>query len=853
VSDAVVSDTLERLRLVLADRYAVERELGRGGMATVFLAQDLRHDRKVAIKVLRPDLSASLGADRFLREIKLAARLQHPNVLGLFDSGAADGLLFYVMPFVEGESLGQKLDREKQLAIPEAIQIVREAADGLGYAHSLGVVHRDIKPENILLSGGHVLVADFGIARAVDEAGGQKLTETGMAVGTPYYMSPEQAMGSGVDARSDIYSLGCVLYELLAGQPPFTGPTPMAVIARHSLEAVPSIQVVRQSIPDEVEAIIMTALAKVPADRFKTMQEFSGALQNADYSRITLRTAARPVPTREFRTQAIRPVEPVSWWRRPAMLATATAALLLATGLGYVAWHRRAAVGPQVTGSVAQLDPKRLAVLYFQNRGGSDSLGFVADGLTEALIHELSQVHDLQVISRNGVAPFKNHPVPPDSLARMLNVGTLVDGTIAQSGNRLRVTVSLVNAGTGTEIGSTTLDRPREDVFSLEDDLSQAVSVLLRKQLGQEVALQTLRAGTKSTAAWETVQRAQRSAKDGDALMANSDSAGAARMFATADSQLARAEALDRNWSAPPTLRGWLDYKQSRLAPSAPPAYQLERIQAGLGQAARALQLQPNDPDALELRGTLRYWRWLNNLVEPGDAKQLFADAENDFRASVAANPTQASAWTTLSHLLLNKPGATAEAKLAALRAYDADPYLTNVNVTLWRLFSTSFDLEDPVEAKHWCEEGQRRFPKDLRFVECQLWYFALKGVKPDIPKAWRLLSLYLELSPPELREFNRHKGQMYLAAALARAGLADSARAVALRARADPTLDPGREVAYFETIARLIMGDKDEAFRQFSAYLASNPQLRESFAKDDTWELRELHSDPRFAGLVGR
>jgi TolB-like protein len=854
VSDAVVSDTLERLRLVLADRYAVERELGRGGMATVFLAQDLRHDRKVAIKVLRPDLSASLGADRFLREIKLAARLQHPNILGLFDSGAADGLLFYVMPFVEGESLRQKLDREKQLGIKEAIQLIREAADGLGYAHSLGVIHRDIKPENILLSGGHVLVADFGIARAVDEAGGQKLTETGMAVGTPYYMSPEQAMGAPVDARSDIYSLGCVLYELLAGEPPFTGSTPMAIIARHSLEAVPSIQVVRQSIPDDIEAIIMASLAKVPADRFRSMQEFSEALRDADYSRVTQRTATRPVPTREFRTQGMPArAEPVPGWRRPATLVAAVAAVLIAGGLGYMAWHRRASAGPQVTGAVAQLDPRRLAVLYFQNRGGSDSLGFVADGLTEALIHELSQVQGLQVISRNGVAPFKNHPVPPDSLGRLLSVGTLVDGTIAQSGNRLRVTVSLVNAGTGTEIGSTTLDRAREDVFSLEDDLSKAVSVLLRKQLGQEVALQTLRAGTKSTAAWETVQRAQRSTKDGDALMASGDSAGAARGFAAADSQLARAEALDRNWSAPPTLRGWLEYKRSRLAPSAPPAYHLERIQAGLAQAARALQLDPKDPDALELRGTLRYWRWLNNLVEQRDANQLFADAENDLRASVAANPTQASAWTTLSHLLLNKPGATAEAKLAALRAYDADPYLTNVNVTLWRLFSTSFDLEDPVEARHWCEEGQRRFPKDFRFVECQLWSFALKGVKPDIPKAWQLLGQYLALSPPELRELNRHKGEMYLAAALARAGLADSARAVALRARADPTLDPGREVAYFETIARLIMGDKDEALRQFSAYLASNPQLRESFAKDDTWELRPLRGDPRFIALVGR
>ncbi len=853
MSDALVSDTLERLRLVLAEQYVVERELGRGGMATVFLAQDLRHDRKVAIKVLRPDLSASLGAERFLREIRLAAKLQHPNILGLFDSGAADGLLFYVMPFVDGESLRGKLDREKQLAIPEAIQIVREAADALGYAHSLGIIHRDIKPENILLSGGHVLVADFGIARAVDEAGGQKLTETGMAIGTPYYMSPEQAMGGGVDARSDVYSLGCVLYELLAGQPPFTGPTAMAIIARHSLEAVPSVQVVRQSIPDDLEAIVMTALAKVPADRFRSMPEFSDALRDADYSRITPRTVGRPVPTREFRTPGAGSNAAAPLWRRPVVLAVGGVLVLAAAALGYLGWHRRGTGGGAIATAGVELDPKRLAVLYFQNRSGSDSLSFLADGLTEALIHELSQVRDLQVISRNGVAPFKGRSVTPDSLARALRIGTLVDGTIARSGDRLRVTVSLVNTGTGAEIGSTTLDRPRQELFTLEDDVAQAVSVLLRKQLGQAVALQTLRAGTKSTEAWETVQRAQASAKDGDSLMAESDSAGATRMFATADSQLARAEALDRDWSAPPTLRGWLDYRQSRLAASAPAAYHVDRIQAGLGLAERALQLKPGDADALELRGTLRYWRWLNNLVEPKDAGQLFAGAEKDLRASVAANPAQASAWTSLSHLLLNKSAATAEAKLAALRAYEADPYLTNANVTVWRLFSTSFDLEDPVEAKHWCEEGQRRFPKDFRFSECQLWYYALKGVKPDIPKTWQLLDRYLELSPPGFRELNRHKGRMYVAAALARAGLADSARAVAVGARADATLDPGREVAYFETVARLIMGDTDEAFKQFSSYLASNPQLRESLGNDDTWELRALRGDPRFRSLVGR
>jgi len=235
-----VTDPLDPLRSALADRYAVERQVGEGGMATVYRAKDLKHERTVAIKVLRPELSVSLGGDRFLREIRVAANLQHPNILGLYDSGEAGGLLYYVMPFVEGESLRDRLNKEQQLPLPDALQITREAAEALQYAHEHGIVHRDIKPENILLLGGHALVADFGIARAV-QASGEKLTQTGMAVGTPHYMSPEQALGSEhVDARSDIYSLGCVLYELLIGQPPFTGPNSMAIMARHSMETVPA-------------------------------------------------------------------------------------------------------------------------------------------------------------------------------------------------------------------------------------------------------------------------------------------------------------------------------------------------------------------------------------------------------------------------------------------------------------------------------------------------------------------------------------------------------------------------------------------------------------------------------------
>jgi serine/threonine protein kinase len=268
------------LQAALAGRYAVERELGRGGMATVWLALNLRHDRQVAIKVLRPGLAEVLGAERFRREITIAAGLTHPHILPVHDSGIAGESMYYVMPFATGESLRDRLIREKQLPIGDALRIAREVADALSYAHSQGIVHRDIKPENILLEADHAVVSDFGIARAISAAGKERLTDTGIAVGTPAYMSPEQGTGAPeLDGRSDIYSLGCVLYEMLAGEPPFTGPSAQAVLARHTLDPPPPLRTVRKAVPPAIERVIMRALEKVAADRFQTARDFANALE----------------------------------------------------------------------------------------------------------------------------------------------------------------------------------------------------------------------------------------------------------------------------------------------------------------------------------------------------------------------------------------------------------------------------------------------------------------------------------------------------------------------------------------------------------------------------------------------
>ncbi len=433
----------------LRDRYQIERELGRGGMATVYLARDLKHDRLVALKVLRPELTASLGAERFLREIRLTAGLDHPHIVPMLDSGETAGLLWYTMPFVDGETLRRRLQRERQMPLEDALHIVGEVADALAYAHRRGLVHRDVKPENILLAGGHARLSDFGIAQAV-EAGGERLTETGLAVGTASYMSPEQALGQDVvDHRADVYALGCVLYEMLAGEPPYTGPTAQAIVAKAAAAPVPSLRPVRPDVPDAVDQAIRRALAKSPAGRFGTAGEFAAALRSV---------GRRDGPPRH------------KW------LAGVTAALLLA-GLIWGALGRHSHVEPTLG-----LLP-RLAVLPFRTVGDSSAPGF-ADGLTEELTQRLGSLGGLRVIASGSARRAAELGLSAREAGESLGAPYLLTGTVRQAGGsagevRLRVTPHLVRASDETEIWSQAFDTTLANAFDLQAAIGARVAQAL--------------------------------------------------------------------------------------------------------------------------------------------------------------------------------------------------------------------------------------------------------------------------------------------------------------------------------------------------------------------------------------
>lgn len=448
-------DLLTTLQAPLADRYRLERELGRGGMAIVFLADDLKHQRRVAIKVLRPELSASVGQDRFLQEITLAAGLQHPHILPLYDSGVVgsgpEALFFYVMPFVDGESLRARLERDGELPIDDAIEIASEVLGALGHAHTQGIIHRDIKPENILLSGGHALVADFGIARALSGEGRTRLTERGSVVGTPAYMSPEQAAGEReVDARSDLYSLACVFYEMLAGEPPFTGHSAQSIMARRLAETPPSIRTLRETVPVELEAAVSRALARHPADRFASAAEFRGAIRN------------------QYRTpSSVPPVAPRGrrWFLPAALLVVVVAAMV---------WRLAPKVPAQTGWRLALTD---LSVLTRDS-----STDYLRSGIPDYLVTALRRLPGLEVMPMSLVRRDSAITSPVD-LGKKLGASVVLTGNLARFGGRLAVNAELVQVAGGRLLWSGQFDYPDTAYAELIPTIVAVIADSLRLQL----------------------------------------------------------------------------------------------------------------------------------------------------------------------------------------------------------------------------------------------------------------------------------------------------------------------------------------------------------------------------------
>ena len=437
------SQLAPRLAAALAGRYRIERELGTGGMATVFLAHDLKHERDVAIKVLHPDLAAALGGERFLGEIKTTAKLQHPHILPLFDSGAADGVPWYAMPVVRGESLRDRLDREQMLPVAEAVRMAADVAGALDYAHRAGVVHRDIKPENILLQDGIALVADFGIGKALAGADASVVTQTGTSVGTPAYMSPEQAVGEAVDGRSDIYALGCVLYECLVGEPPFTGPTPQAVIAKRFVQTPADVHALREGVPRPVARALQVALQRTPLDRFENAAAFGAALTDT------------------------------------------------------------AALAPESTAAVPDAS---IAVLPFASLSDDRDNAYFGDGIAEDITSALARVPGLFVAGRQSAAVYKGRQVPLAAIGRELGVAHVLQGSVRRVGHRIRITTQLAAVADGYQLWSERYDRDLVDVFAVQDEIAGAIADRLALQFSKPPT-PAPRVTTAEVEAYELVSR----------------------------------------------------------------------------------------------------------------------------------------------------------------------------------------------------------------------------------------------------------------------------------------------------------------------------------------------------------
>jgi serine/threonine-protein kinase len=657
---AVVASVAREETLEPGDRlgpYEIVRELGRGGMAVVYLARDHKHHRSVALKVLLPEIAVALGHQRFLREIQIAANLAHPHILPLHDSGQAGGMLYYVMPYVEGESLRARLTREGPLALDDALGIAQQVLAALGYAHAHGVLHRDIKPENILLHGDQAVVADFGIARAVSEAGEDTLTQPGLIMGTPAYMSPEQTRADAqLDGRSDLYSLGCVLYEMLAGEPPFTGPSAQAIIARHAIDPVPSLRTVRPGVPQAVDHTIERLLAKVPADRFASAQELAAALTQAASGE-----SPGPAPARSDHR------------RRRRLVLLGTTGLLVAVSAAVVARIGDDAAKNPTDGSTM------LAVLPFKNLGAPADQYF-ADGLTEEITSRLAVVGDLGVISRSSTDRYRGTSKSLKQVGRELGVGYVLEGSIRwdrrpDGTSRIRVTPQLVRVADDRHVWANRYDADLRDVFEIQTNIAEHVTTALGLVIARADSGGPAEKPTTNISAYDAYLR-------GNATFPND-------FYGSKGQIMTRLQRAAENYREAVRFDSTFALAYAKLGSTAVNLYSQGNYDSSAAAEAkaaidRALRL---DPDLGEAHYALGVYRL---LVDPDTT-----EAMRELETAVRRSPNNADLLMDLANTEWNLRGPKSQAITRAERAVQLDPRNQRRMVVLAFLYQEAQRFEE--------------------------------------------------------------------------------------------------------------------------------------------------------------
>lgn len=759
------------LRAALTDRYAIERELGRGGMATVYLARDLRHDRLVAVKVLDQSMGPA-GAERFLREIQFASRLTHPHVLGVHDSGESGGLLYYVMPYVDGETLRTRLARDGALSVGGAVRLIRELADALAYAHARGVMHRDLKPENVLLSAGHAMVADFGIAKAIAaategrDAPASALTSTGMAVGTPAYMAPEQAVGdAGMNHRADLYSLGVIAYEMLTGSHPFAGRTAQALAVAHLTETPAPLAEGRRDVPPALAALVMRLMAKDPDARPQSADEVVRALDT--------------MPTTS--------IEAVRGRRDVRVGIIIAAALLIAAALG--AYSLRRVKTPVIAGATAI---HTVAVLPFINTSGSADDDYFSDGLTDELAHALSRVPGLRVAGRSSSYAFKGKSVPGTEIGKVLGVGAIVEGTVRRAGDRLRVTTQLVSAVDGTVLWDSVYESRSRDVFAVQDSLTSAVVASLAPTL----AARDVRADTGIGAGLIDVKRGTKDAEAYDLYLKGRyywQERGAANVNRSIE-YFKQAIARDRNFARAHAALA-LAYNVLGVYVPDPSDSTTPLVQASARRAV-ALDSTLADAQVALASGFQRNFR--------------FAEAETHYRAAIAAEPSNVNVYHAFGFMLIDV-GRTDEAIADLRRATRLDPLAKSAGTALAEALIDARRFREAEEEAHRVLAIDSTFPLAIYSLGLAQAF----GGKPD--SAVRTLERGVRLYP----QLGMLQGRLLVAyAAAGRRDDVERMRAEFRRRGAE------RSASMLSAFADYVLGDRESLMR----LLTTQQGLREWF-----------------------